>query len=52
MKIEFERIEVLEMLAMTLAHLHDAEQRHEVSIRMPILLSVRDKLAAALRDQA
>ena len=49
--VEFERVEALELLGMTLAHLNDAETRREVSARVPLLMSVRDKLAAALREE-
>ena len=45
-----ERVEVLELLAMTLAHLNDAEAGAEVSPRVPMLMAVRDKLATALRE--
>lgn len=50
-KVEFDRIEALELLAMTLAHLNDAESRGEVSPRVPVLMAIRDKLAAALREE-
>ncbi len=50
--IELERIEALEVLAMTLAHLNDAEARGEVSPRVPPLMAVRDKLAFALREES
>ena len=50
--VEFERVEALELLGMTLAHLSDAEARAEVSVRVPLLLAIRDKLAAALREEA
>jgi hypothetical protein len=36
---------------MTLAHLNDAEAKGEVSPRVPLLMSIRDKLAAALREE-
>jgi hypothetical protein len=49
--IELERIEALELLAMILAHLKDAESRREVSPRVPLLMALRDKLAAALREE-
>ena len=49
--VEFERIEALELLAMTLAHLNDAESRGEVSPRVPLLMTIRDKLALALREE-
>lgn len=45
-------IEALELLAMTLAHLHDAESRGEVSPRVPLLMVIRDKLAIALREES
>lgn len=50
MNVELERVEVLELLGMTLAHLNDAEARAEVSPRVPMLLAIRDKLATALRE--
>ncbi|MBV8387038.1 MAG: hypothetical protein JO155_09635 [Acidimicrobiia bacterium] len=49
--VEFERIEALELLGMTLAHLNDAEARSEMSSRVPRLLAIRDKLAQALREE-
>lgn len=51
-RVEFERIEALELLGMTFAHLNDVEARAEVSPRLPLLLSIRDKLAAALREES
>jgi hypothetical protein len=48
--VEFERVEALELLGMTLAHLKDAETRAEMSLRVPLLMSIRDKLARALRE--
>jgi hypothetical protein len=48
--IELERIEALELLGMTLAHLNDAEASGEVSARVPLLLVIRDKFAIALRE--
>jgi hypothetical protein len=50
-RIEFERIEALELLAMTLAHLNDAETRNDLSPRLPLLMAVREKLARGLRDE-
>ena len=50
--LEFERIEALELLAMTLAHLNDAESKGEVSPRVPLLMSIRDKFAYALREES
>ena len=51
-RVTFERVEALELLGMTLAHLIDAESRAELSLRMPLLMAIRDKLAAALRKAA
>jgi hypothetical protein len=50
-RVEFERIEALELLAMTLAHLNDAESRGDLSPRIPLLMTIRDKLAAALTEE-
>jgi hypothetical protein len=50
LRVEFERVEALELLGMTLAHLKDAEARAEMSPRVPLLMAVRDKLAHALRE--
>jgi hypothetical protein len=50
-KVELERVEALELLGMTLAHLSDAEARGEISPRVPMLMAVRDKLAHALREE-
>jgi hypothetical protein len=49
-EVRFERVEALELLGMTLAHLNDAEARHEVSPRVPLLMGIRDKLSFALRE--
>jgi hypothetical protein len=49
--VAFERVEALELLGMTLAHLNDAESRGEVSARVPLLMAVRDKLASALQEE-
>ena len=46
-----ERVEALELLGMTLAHLNIAEASGEMSPRVPLLMAVRDKLAAALREE-
>jgi hypothetical protein len=48
--VQLERVETLELLGMTLAHLSDAETRGEISARVPLLLAIRDKLADALRE--
>jgi hypothetical protein len=49
--VELERIEALELLGMTLAHLNIAEASGEISPRVPLLMAVRDKIAAALREE-
>jgi hypothetical protein len=49
--VELERIETLELLGMTLAHLNDAEARGETSPRIPLLMAIRDKLARGLREE-
>lgn len=51
-RIELERIEALELLGLTLAHLNIAESSGEISPRIPLLMAVRDKLAAALREES
>ncbi len=48
-RVELERVEALELLGMTLAHLSDAEARIDTSPRMPLLMAIRDKLALGLR---
>jgi hypothetical protein len=50
-RIEFERIEALELLSLTLAHLNDAEARAEVSSRVPLLMAIRDKITIGLREE-
>ena len=50
-RVELERVEALELLGMTLAHLNDAEARTEISPRVPLLLAIRDKLAFGLREE-
>lgn len=52
MEIELERVEALELLAMTLAHLNIAEARADRSPRVPLLMGIRDKLAFALREES
>jgi hypothetical protein len=51
-RVKFERIEALELLGMTLAHLNDAEARADVSPRIPLLMAIRDKLARGLREES
>jgi hypothetical protein len=50
-RAEFQRIEVLELLGMTLAHLNDAEAKAETSPQVPLLMAIRDKLAFGLREE-
>jgi hypothetical protein len=50
-RVEFERVEALELLGMALAHLNVAEGSVEMSPRVALLMSVRDKLALALREE-
>jgi hypothetical protein len=50
-RVELERIEALELLGMTLAHLNDAETRAWTSPRVPLLMAIRDKLALGLREE-
>lgn len=50
-RIELERVEVLELLGMTLAHLNLAEVRTDATPRVALLMSIRDKLALALREE-
>ena len=51
-RVELERIEVLELLGMVLAHLNHAEAVVDMSPRVPLLLAIRDKLALALQEEA
>jgi hypothetical protein len=48
--MELERVEALELLGMTLAHLNEAEARAEISPRVALLMAIRDKLALGLRE--
>ena len=50
-KVELERVEALELLGMTLAHLNIAEAQADLSPRVPLLMAIRDKLALALREE-
>ncbi|MHB1519053.1 MAG: hypothetical protein ACYDDZ_01255 [Acidimicrobiales bacterium] len=50
-RVALERIEALELLGMTLAHLNDAEAKAETSPRVPLLMAIRDKLALGLREE-
>ena len=50
-RVELARVEALELLAMTLAHLNVAEASDEISPRVPLLMAIRDKLAVALREE-
>ena len=49
-RLDLERVEVLALLGMTLAHLYDAEARVEISPRVPLLMAIRDKLVSALTE--
>lgn len=49
--VELERVEALELLGMTLAHLNVADTRADVLPRVALLMSIRDKLAIALREE-
>jgi len=51
-RVEFQRVEALELLGMSLAHLNDAEARVDLSPRLPLLMAVRDKRALALREDS
>lgn len=51
-RVELDRVEALELLAMTLAHLNEAEARGEVSSRVPLLMGVRDRLVKALQEES
>lgn len=50
--VALERVEILELLALTLAHLNIAETSGELSPRVPLLMGIRDKLAHALREDS
>lgn len=50
MQVELERVETLELMALVLAHLNHAEATQELSVRVPMLMNIRDKLATALRE--
>jgi hypothetical protein len=51
-RIDLERVEALELLAMTLAHLNDAENRADISPRIALLMAIRDKLAHGLQEES
>jgi hypothetical protein len=51
-RVDLERVEALELLGMTLAHLNVAESRADLSPRIPLLMAIRDKLAVALREES
>ena len=50
-RVELERVEALELLGMTLAHLNVAKARVDMSPRVPLLMAIRDKLALALQEE-
>jgi len=51
LRIDLERVEALEILSMTLAHLNIAESTVDLSPRVPLLMAIRDKIALALREE-
>jgi hypothetical protein len=51
LRVELERVEALELLGMTLAHLKVAEEGADLSPRVPLLMGLRDKLAVALKEE-
>ena len=50
-RVEPERVEALEPLGITLAHLNVAEITLEMSPRVPLLMAIRDTLALALQEE-
>lgn len=50
-RVELERVEALELLGMTLAHLKVADAGPALSPRVPLLMAIRDKLAVALKER-
>ena len=50
-RVGLERIEALELLGMVVAHLNHAEASGDLSPRIPTLMTIRDKLAAGLREE-
>ena len=50
-RVELERVEALEILGMTLAHLNHAGARAERLPRVALLMAIRDKLALGLREE-
>jgi hypothetical protein len=50
-RIELARLEALELLAMTLAHLNVAEARADMTPRVPMLMGLRERLALALQEE-
>jgi hypothetical protein len=51
-KVAFERVEALELLGMTLAHLNVAESRLDMTPRVALLMAIRDKLVRALQEES
>jgi hypothetical protein len=49
--VNLERVEALELLGLTLAHLNVAEARADMTPRVPLLMAIRDKLAHALQEE-
>jgi hypothetical protein len=50
--VALERVEILEMLALTLSHLNIAEASGELSPRVPLLMGIRAKLIHALQEDS
>jgi hypothetical protein len=50
-RVDLERVEALELLGMTLAHLNVAESTLDMSPRVPLLMAIRDKLAIGLQEE-
>lgn len=50
-RVELERVEELELTGMVVAHLNVAEASGDSSPRIPILMAIRDKLTAGLREE-
>jgi hypothetical protein len=51
-RVDLERVQVLELLGLTLAHLNDAEAKADTSPRVPLLMAIRDKLALGVSESA
>jgi hypothetical protein len=47
-RVEFERIEALHVLAMATSHLNVAENRGDMSPQVPLSMAIREKVSQAL----